>query len=259
MRSGRRLFRGGLAALTILAAAAVSMGTAEAAAVLVGGTAVAVDLQIPRSPERWATDKAGFLSPSALRELDASLEAWERSTGHQFLVYIDRTTDGVPIEDYAVKAFEAWRVGRQGLDDGLVLFVMADDRKMRIEVGYGLEGDLTDLKASRVINDILAPGFRSGDADGAMRRAVAELQTIVSGEAASGESGTDGRPLGKAETFFVILAGLVFLIILITNPSLALWLLINILSGGGGGGRGGRGGFGGGGGRSGGGGASGGW
>lgn len=259
MTSGRRLLLCGLAALTIPAAAAVSVGTAEAAAVLVREPAAAVDVRIPRSPDRWATDKAGFLSPTTLRELDASLEAWERSTGHQFLVYIDRTTDGYPIEEFAVEAFKAWRVGRKGLDDGLVLFVMADDRKMRIEVGYGLEGDLTDLKASRVINDILAPGFRSGDADGAMRRAVAELQTIVSGEAASGESDSDGRPLGKAETFFIILAGLVFLIILITNPSLALWLLINILSGGGRGGGSGRGGFGGGGGRSGGGGASGGW
>lgn len=259
MRPGRRLFPGGLAVLAVLAASALPVGTAEAAAALAGPTAISADVQIPRSPDRWATDKAGFLSPTALRDLDASLEAWERSTGHQFLVYIDRTTGGEPIEEFAVKAFEAWQVGRKGLDDGLVLFIMADDRKMRIEVGYGLEGEVTDLKASRVINDILAPGFRGGDADGALRRAVAELQTIVSGQASAGDVGGEKRSLGKAETFFVILAGLVFLIILITNPSLALWLLINILSGGGGGGRGGRGGFGGGGGRSGGGGASGGW
>ncbi len=259
MRSGRKLLPGGLAVLAVLVSSAFPVGIAEEAAAPAGRAALSAEVQIPRAPDRWATDKAGFLSPSALRDLDASLEAWERSTGHQLLVYIDRTTGGDPIEEFAVKAFEAWRVGRKGLDDGLVLFIMADDRKMRIEVGYGLEGEVTDLKASRVINDILAPGFRSGDVDGALRRAVAELQILAGGEAPAGRGDGGERSLGKAETFFVILAGLVFLIILITNPSLALWLLINILSGGGGGGRSGGGGFRGGGGRSGGGGASGGW
>jgi uncharacterized protein len=245
---GRRLFLG-LAALVV--------GAVSLAAAVPGAGA---DIRVPPSPDRWATDRAGFLSPAAVRELDASLEEWERTTGHQFLVYIDHTIGDTPLEEYAVKAFEAWKVGRKGLDDGLVLFIMADDRKMRIEVGYGLEDKVTDLQASRVINDILAPGFRSGDADGAVRRAVAEIQTIVSGAAPSGGSDSGERTLSKGEWVAIVLLGLVFLVILITNPSLALWLLINILSGGGGGrGGGGRGGFGGGGGRSGGGGASGGW
>ena len=68
-------------------------------------------------------------------------------TGHQVLVYIDHTTGGVPIEDWAVKAFERWRVGRKGIDDGLVLFVFSDDHKLRIEVGYGLEDRVPDAVA----------------------------------------------------------------------------------------------------------------
>ncbi|MCX6560355.1 MAG: TPM domain-containing protein [Candidatus Aminicenantes bacterium] len=244
-----------------------------AAALLLGGAPAfgatprpAAEIKIPASPDRWATDKAGFLSPAALRGLDAGLEAWERSSGHQFLVYIDRTTGGYPIEEYAVKAFQAWRVGRKGLDDGVVLFVMADDKKIRIEVGYGVEDKITDLRASRIINDILVPGIQAGDPDGAVRRAVDEVQALVSGTAAgsgaadAGVSATGRKSsLNGTEIGLLVIGIIIFLIILITNPSFAIWLLINLLSGGRGGGGGGGGGFGGGGGRSGGGGASGGW
>lgn len=250
MTSVRRIPRLLLAAVLLTGAAAPGLVCPASGA----------DIRIPPSPARWATDKAGFLSPATLREIDAVLEAWERATGHQFLLYIDRTTDGEPIENFAVQAFRAWRVGRKGLDDGVVLFIMAEDRKVRIEVGYGLEDRITDLKASRVVNDILLPGIRAGDPDGAVRRAVAEVQSIASGEESpAGETDPVLKKPDKIPTVLIVIGGIVFLIILITNPSFAIWLLINLLSGGRGGGGGGGGGFGGGGGRSGGGGASGGW
>jgi uncharacterized protein len=220
----------------------------------------------PPAPDRWATDEAGFLSRQTVAALDARLEDYERQTGHQVLVYIGRTlgADAV-IEDWAVKVFEAWKVGRRGLDDGLALFIMAEDRKARIEVGYGLEDRVPDIRAFRVINDILVPGFQSGRPDEAVDDAVSALLGYISGGAAPARE--EGRPSGAiprgksiVNMIFVGLAVLVFLFILITNPSLAIWLLINILSGGRGGGSGrGGGGFGGGGGRSGGGGASGSW
>ena len=71
----------------------------------------------PPAPTRWVTDTAGLLSDSARQELDAQLESYERQSGHQVLVWISRSTAGVPIEDFAVRAFEAWQVGRRGLDD----------------------------------------------------------------------------------------------------------------------------------------------
>jgi len=226
----------------------------------------AAQVKVPPSPGRWATDEAGFLSPQAVAALDARLENFERQTGHQVLVYVGRTLgEGAVIEDWAVKTFEAWKVGRRGLDDGLVLFIMAEDRKMRIEVGYGLEDRVPDIRAFRVINDILIPGFRAGRPDEAVDKAVSSLLGyITGGEAPADEKGrpAGGAPRAKSivNMIFVGLAVLVFLFILITNPSLALWLLVSILSGGrGGSGGGGGGGFGGGGGRSGGGGASGSW
>jgi uncharacterized protein len=232
--------------------------------------AVAQELKIPSAPTRWATDQAGLLAPATVDALDARLEAFERETGHQVIVYIGRTTGGIPIEEWAVKAFAAWKVGRKGLDDGLALFILADDRTMRIEVGYGLEERVPDIRAYRIINEVLVPGFRSGQQDAAVSEAVSRLLSLISGreEGQAPAAERSGRPSaferGKSvvSTAFVLIAGVLFLILLITHPALALWLLFNIFSGGGRGGRGGGwggGGFGGGGGSSGGGGASGSW
>ena len=226
---------------------------------------VGAQAKIPPVPGRWATDEAGFLSRQAVAAIDARLENFERQSGHQVLVYIGRTLgEGAVLEDWAVKTFEAWKVGRRGLDDGLVLFILAEDRKMRIEVGYGLEDRVPDARAFRVINDILVPGFQSGRQDEAVGNAVsALLGYITGGEAPAAEQGRPSGAVPRVKSIvnmiFVGLAVLAFLVLLITHPSLALWLLINILSGGRGGGGGGGGGFGGGGGRSGGGGASGSW
>jgi len=218
---------------------------------------------IPAPPQRWLTDAANFLSPATATELDSRLEAYERSSGHQIVVYIGTTTGVVPIEDWAVKTFAAWRVGRKGLDDGLALFIMAADKRLRIEVGYGLEGVVPDALAGRVINDDIVPRLQQGDNEGAVRAGIDRLIAIVSGdEGATGGTGEPAskpsRPLTLFEKALIGIGVLLFLILLITNPSLAIYLLFSILSGGRGGG-GGGGGFSGGGGRSGGGGASGSW
>ena len=226
---------------------------------------------VPPSPSRWATDKAGFLSASVLSALEARLEDFERREGHQVLVYIDKTTGGIPIEDFAVKAFEAWKVGRKALDDGLVLFIMAADRKIRIEVGYGLEDKVTDARASQVI-DKMVPRFQAGEQDAAVPEAVASLLGFITGvpsdEAQVAPAGTPSAPSrapSRIPPALFIIGGILFLILMITNPGLAFAILRVLfymaISGGGGrgGGFGGGGGFSGGGGRSGGGGASGGW
>jgi len=211
------------------------------------------------------TDKADFLSPETRDELDERLKSYENTTGHQVLVYIDKTIGGEPLEEWAAKTFEAWRVGRKGIDDGLVLFILTEDRKIRVEVGYGLEGVVPDAIASRVIRDILVPGIQSGERDRALREAVSSLLATISGkpeqEPPPSGGARPGRPqISIFEIVLIGLAGLFFLVLFITHPSLALWLLFSLLRGGGGFGRGGGGGgFSGGGGRSGGGGASGSW
>lgn len=236
------------------------------------GTA-AVAQEIPPAPSRWVTDSAGFLSPEVRDRLDAQLESYERSSGHQVLVWIGSTVGGGAVEDFTIKTFEAWRVGRKGIDDGLVLFVFADDRKVRVEVGYGLEERVPDIVANRIIQDRILPMVRVGDRDGAIVDGVEGLTAAIEKGAVPGEfaapSGREratGRaepapqPLSLGKKILYALLAIGILIFVITNPGLAFWLLLQILSGSGGGrGGGGGGGWSGGGGRGGGGGATGSW
>jgi uncharacterized protein len=225
----------------------------------------AAEATIPAQPARWATDTAGFLSPQALQAADRTLENFERVTGSQVLVWIGETTGDTPLEDWTVEAFEQWKVGRKGLDDGLILFVFASDRKARIEVGYGLEDRVPDAIASRVLNDVILPRIRAGDRDGAVLAGVDALLAYIRGdapgvtEAEPAPDGAPARPMPFLEKVVIGVLVVGFLVLLVTNPGLAMYLLFTILSSGGRGGGGGRGGFSGGGGRSGGGGASGSW
>lgn len=225
----------------------------------------AAETPLPPSPTKWVTDTANFLSPETVRSLNARLAAYEQATGHQLIVYIAPTTGGAPIEDWAVRAFAKWKVGRKGLDDGLALFIMSQDHKMRIEVGYGLEPIVPDAIASRVINEVMAPRIQAGHPDDAVTAAIDSLTGVIGGQANSPPpqptpSPAQSKPWSLWQWIFYGIAGLLILALLITHPTLAFYLLASIMSGGsGGGGGGGGGGFSGGGGRSGGGGASGSW
>jgi uncharacterized protein len=221
----------------------------------------AAETPIPPPPTQWVTDTANFLSPDTVRSLDARLAAYERATGHQLIVYIAPTTGDAPIEDWAVRAFAKWKVGRKGLDDGLALFIMSQDHKMRIEVGYGLEATVPDVIAFRVINEVMAPRIQAGHPDEAVTAAIDSLTGVIGGQAhAPPPTSKPSKPLTLFQWIFYGILGILILALVITHPALAFYFLASIMSGGGGsGGGGGGGGFSGGGGRSGGGGASGSW
>jgi uncharacterized protein len=228
------------------------------------GIAAVDEPPIPPPPTRWVTDQVGFLSPATQQRLDASLAEYERATGHQVLVWIGKTTQPAPTEDWTVRAFKAWRVGRKGIDDGLILFIFSDDRKIRIEVGYGLEPVVTDAQSSRIIREVIAPRIRAGDRDGAVEGGVSALTQLIGGPGVSDRAprGRQPVPISPIQGIILGIIALVVLGFLITHPTLAAMLLFNIFSGGRGGGwggGGGGGGFSGGGGRSGGGGATGSW
>ena len=155
----------------------------------VGTAALGVESSIPPSPARWATDTAGFLKPQAVADLDARLRAYQSSTGHQVLVYVAPTTGATPTEDWTVRAFARWKVGRKGLDDGLILFVFSTDRKVRIEVGYGLEQTVTDATAARIIRDTITPKLRAGQPDAAVTAGVDEILGTIGGGNVQGKSG----------------------------------------------------------------------
>jgi uncharacterized protein len=257
-------------------------GRALAAALtlaLAGAVATASEISTPPSPTRFVTDGAGFLSAPAQDELEQRLTRYERDTGHQVLLWIGQTTGGEPLETWAVRAFAAWRVGRKGLDDGVAVFILAADRRVRIEVGYGLEGTLPDAVAARIVGDQMIPRLRAGDRDGAARAGVSGVLAAVGGETGAPREAAPSRSaqpeISLGRLLVLGLIGILVLGLVVTNPRLALMLLTTIASnsgrgggnwggggfggGGGGWGGGGGGGFSGGGGRSGGGGASGSW
>jgi uncharacterized protein len=227
-----------------------------------GGSGLGAQAALPPPPTRWVTDGPNLLSPALRQSLDQRLRATQEGTGHQVLVWIGDSTGGEPLEDYTVRAFAAWKVGRKGLDDGLVLFIFAKDHKVRLEVGYGLEGQVPDILASQIIRETILPALQRGDADGAVQAGVARLLKAIGGDTSAQSSAKEtrgaGQRMGVGSWILIAVLVLGFLGLAITHPGLAAWLLFSIFSGGRGGG-GGDGGFSGGGGRSGGGGASGSW
>ncbi|MGH8603850.1 MAG: TPM domain-containing protein, partial [Gammaproteobacteria bacterium] len=108
-------------------------------------------------------DQTGTLSAAQRLDLENKLHAFESAKGSQIAVLIVPTTQPEAIEQYSMRVVEQWRLGRKGIDDGALLVVAKDDRKLRIEVGYGLEGVLTDATSKRIISEVITPLFKAGD------------------------------------------------------------------------------------------------
>lgn len=236
---------------------------------LVGATAAAAPAPVPPVPARWVTDNVGFLSEAARTAIDSQLESYEARTRHQVIVWIGAPLEGnEPIDDFAARVFTAWGIGRKHADDGVAMFVIPATHDLRIEVGYGLEGQLADLGASHILTETVVPEIRAGHADAAIQKGVDQiLAKLDANGGAELQATKDETSSGLTwwEILLLVIGGIAFLAFAITHPSV-IWLLLDIIQafassgrGGGfssGGGGGGGGGFSGGGGSSGGGGAS---
>jgi uncharacterized protein len=128
-------------------------------------------------------DYAKLLSPErAALALEAQLEKFEQETGHQIAVLTIPSLEGDSLEDFSIRVAETWKIGKKGFDNGAILLVARDDRKLRIEVGYGLEGVLPDAIASRIIREVITPRFRSGDYTGGIEAGVDSILKVAKGE-----------------------------------------------------------------------------
>lgn len=128
------------------------------------------------------TDLTQTLTPEQQSQLEAKLAAFEQQKGSQIAVLIVASTKPEEIEQYSIRVVDAWKLGREKPDDGVLLLVAKDDRKMRIEVGYGLEGAIPDLIAKRIISEIMVPSFRQGDFYGGINNALEQVIKLISGE-----------------------------------------------------------------------------
>lgn len=127
-------------------------------------------------------DTTGTLSAAQEQALEAQALALQQRKGSQLQVLLVASTQPETIEQYAVRAFEQWKLGREGVDDGVLLVVARDDRRVRIEVGYGLEGAIPDITAGRIIQEYLVPKFRAGDYAGGIADATARIVGLIDGE-----------------------------------------------------------------------------
>jgi uncharacterized protein len=152
------------------------------AAALLVGAPTAFALGVPSLQAR-VNDHANLLSPAEKSALEAKLAAYEQKTGQQFALLTVPTLDGQPLEEFGIKVAEAWKLGDKKRDDGLIMIVVPNDRKMRIEVGYGLEGSVPDAIAARVVREVLAPAFRAGAYAQGIEGAFDTLMQAASGEA----------------------------------------------------------------------------
>src|SRR4051794_13278431 len=143
--------------------------------------AAMADVAVPPLTGR-VVDKTATLSSGDIASLDQTLKNFEARKGSQVAALIVPTTQPETIEQYSLRVAEAWKIGRKKIDDGALLVVAKDDRKLRIEVGYGLEGALTDVTSKRIIDEIITPRFRSGDFAGGISAGIDRIIRVIDGE-----------------------------------------------------------------------------
>ncbi len=127
-------------------------------------------------------DQTGTLSSGDVATLNQTLRNFEARKGSQIAVLIVPTTDGEAIEQFSLRVAETWKIGRKKIDDGALIVVAKNDRHLRIEVGYGLEGALTDVTSKRIIDEIITPKFKSGDFAGGVSAGVNRIIRVIDGE-----------------------------------------------------------------------------
>lgn len=133
-------------------------------------------------------DLAGMLPPDRAQALEQRLADFERDTRHQIVVLTIASLQGDPIEDFSIRVAENWKIGQKGLDNGAILVIARDDRKLRIEVGYGLEGVLSDAISNRIIQQVIVPRFRENDYAGGIEAGVDAIMRVARGETVPGSA-----------------------------------------------------------------------
>jgi uncharacterized protein len=138
-------------------------------------------LEVPRL-QGYINDYAGMISSSARTQLESELKAFEQSDSTQLVILTIPSLEGETIEEFGIKVGDAWKIGQKNKDNGIIFLVAKQDRKIRIEVGRGLEGRLTDLLAGRIVNLVISPRFKRGDFDGGFQTGVSALIDATRGE-----------------------------------------------------------------------------
>src|SRR2546421_4332668 len=188
------------------------LGLVAAGVLLAGLGSARAEVAVPPL-KAHVTDLTGTLSARELRDLDSRLAAFEHGKGSQVAVLMLPTTAPETVEEYSIRVADAWKIGRARVDDGVILVVAKNDRKLRVEVGRGLEGAIPDAVAKRVVSDVITPHFRSGDFYGGIAAGADALMKLIEGEGlAAPQSGGIIRGVHRTidfQTIFLLFVALV--------------------------------------------------
>jgi uncharacterized protein len=171
-------------------------------------------------------DEAGMIPPDVRGRLEAKLTALEQATGAQVVVLTVPSLQGEALEPYTHRVAETWKLGRKEQDDGALLFVSRGDRKMRIEVGYGLEDRLTDLRSRRILDEVMGPRFKAGDFGGGIEEGVNAIDEVVRGGEITAQVppapvAPASRPMTLTDR---LVMGVIFLLVVGLTSAVALFL-----------------------------------
>jgi len=189
-----------------------------AVALLLGGGARSRAEDLPPPPAAWFNDYAGVIDPGDARRLDQKLRQLQEETSTQVVVAVFPKLPSPSLEDFTSRTAESWRVGRRELDNGAILFVFVEDRRMRVEVGYGLEGALPDALAGRILNDEVVPRFRQGDWVGGLEAGIDGILAAVRGEYTAPPPPEPTGPSRSAIVIILVFMVLFFLLVHFGSP-----------------------------------------
>ena len=162
--------------------------------------------QVPVPPlTGHVTDQTGTLTPQQMATLEQTLTAFEARKGSQLAVLMVPSTTPEEVEQYALRVAEKWKLGRKKVDDGAILVVAKNDRAVRIEVGYGLEGALNDLTSKRIISETILPRFKAQDFYGGIAAGVGQMISVVDGERLPEPSNAPTRNIGNVQQYAPVL------------------------------------------------------
>ncbi len=178
-------------------------------------------LAFPDRERRAVVDAAAVIPDDAEAALDARIVAWNRATGHQFVVATVPSLQGRPISDYGYQLLRHWGLGRADADDGVILLLAPTEREVRIEVGYGLEAQLTDAASGRIIAETIRPALRRGDIAGALGAGADRIMAVLAAPEAPVPLVSPPPESGFSLTNSII--GVVFLLFLLAVTGLLLW------------------------------------
>lgn len=188
---------------------------ASIAICIIGATSTVFAITLPDRPTGHVNDYAGIISAEVATQIESKLASFEESVGHEIAVVTVRDLQDTTIEDFAEKLFQAWGIGKAKSDNGVLFLIAPTERKMRIEVGYGLEGALTDALAGRIIGDIVTPSFRAEDYSKGIQDGTDAIMLAVQNEPIAfpeelGSSASDGEGWVGFFWFVVIILWSIF-------------------------------------------------